>query len=137
MTEPTGEPPDESVLDPDELGLDDERVRRLAENRYLIEAGDGEQGTLLEPPADLDAGLSTASERYVIEIAAKTDETLDRTRVASDDIREVFAGLLRWYAGCIDPDAPPDEVLELLFEASDVTVATHARRTDGSNDPKR
>ena len=64
-----------------------------------------------------------AGAAYAAEVTVRTDQGLASESFGSNDLRVVFEAFLRWYAGRIDPDAPPERVLRVLLAASDLDVA--------------
>ena len=132
MPDNTDDPSDDGVLAPEELELDDEHVTTLDEHRYVIEP-DGASPMSTKPTPDDEPTPSTDdtrtaasslrehSARHGVVITAKTDGAVDGARLASDDIREVFDGLLEWYATQLDADLPPEDVLAIMLEASSLT----------------
>ena len=122
------------VLSPDELALDDEHVRQLDDDRYLVSTGgtasssssggqarrarsDGGQVVTDGSPSPTEA-LAKSSAGFGVDLAVKTEAGVSRRRVTSNDIREVFTEMLRWYALQLDSDADPAETLAVLRAAS-------------------
>ncbi|WP_254861901.1 DUF7500 family protein [Halovivax gelatinilyticus] len=94
--------------------------------------------TLVDPPAgalDPDPTSATESQPRVldpevklanevsphgVDITLKTDGEVARHRTTSNDIREVFADMMAWYANQLDEDLTPMEALEVLVAATDL-----------------
>ncbi|MDF9744653.1 DUF7500 family protein [Natrinema salsiterrestre] len=124
----------DTVLEPDDLELEGDHVRELAENQYVIRAGSDEQnadhlvdgdtaGPLTEPSVETNGGaLADASEPHGVDITLKTDGEIAHHRATSHDVREVFVDLLTWYAGQLDDDMSPSEALQVMLAASDLDV---------------
>jgi hypothetical protein len=130
--------PDDSrgVLSPDELALDDEHVRSLGDERYLVTT-DGTASPVNDGgqvrPTRSDGGrvvtdgssspteaLAESSAGFGVDLAVKTEAGVSRRRVTSNDIREVFTEMLRWYALELDSESDPAETLALLRAASEL-----------------
>jgi hypothetical protein len=124
------------VLSPDELTLDDdEHVRQLDDDRYLVSTGgtassasggrarptrsDGGQVVTDGSPSPTEA-LAKSPAGFGVDLAVKTEAGVSRRRVTSNDIREVFTEMLRWYALQLDSDADPAETLAVLRAASEL-----------------
>lgn len=131
---------DDGGLRPEDLRLDDDRVRTLEDGRLVIstdeEPATGGSGTSASQssargarrtPGDLTAFLPDEA-AYELAVAARTDRGTAGTTVGSNDIREAFTGLLRWYAGQVEPELPAEAVLATLVEASELSLAVE--RTD-------
>lgn len=126
---PTDDRTDEP-LDPAELELPGDAVRELDGDRYVVEAGaddanatagsDGPPRSTGGAPA---APLDARSERYAFDLAAKTEGGVERTRVASNDVRETFDALLRWYAARVASDRSPERTLAALARESELLGA--------------
>ncbi|SER19696.1 DUF7500 family protein [Natrinema salaciae] len=126
----------DSVLEPDDLALEGDHVRRLDENQYVIRADADELNTRQFPAGDGIDGpspsavdtpeaagaLADAPEPHGVDIALKTDGEIARHRATSHDVREVFVDLLTWYAGQLDDDLSPSEALRVMLAASDLDV---------------
>ncbi|WP_435334696.1 DUF7500 family protein [Haloarchaeobius sp. TZWWS8] len=137
----------DGILSPEDLALDEDHVTALDENRLVVSArtarsetphggdarlsaadstiipdvdeaadADGPQATTGSPaPADV---LGESSARYGVDLTVKTDDGIAHETMTSDDIREVFERMLRWYAGQLDDELEPEETLSLLLDAS-------------------
>ena len=123
------------VLSPDELALDDdEHVRPLGDDRFLVSTGggapsssrggrtrptrsDGGQVVTDGSPSPTEA-LAKSSAGFGVDLTVKTEAGVSRRRVTSNDIREVFTEMLRWYALQLDSNADPAETLAVLRAAS-------------------
>ena len=126
------------VLSADELTLDDdEHVRSLGDGRYLVstdEVGPSSTPTGGRPrPTRSDGGrpvtdgspapteaLAQSSAGFGVDVAVKTESGVSRRRVTSNDIREVFTEMLRWYALQLDEETDPAETLAVLRAASEL-----------------
>lgn len=124
------------VLSPDELALDDdEHVRQLDDDRYLVSTGgpassasggrarptrsDGGRVAIDGSPSPTEA-LAKSSAGFGVDLAVKTEAGVSRRRVTSNDVREVFTEMLRWYALQLDSEGDPAETLTLLRAASEL-----------------
>lgn len=85
-------------------------------------ASRGEHGSGTGDAAAAVAALADTRQAYAVDLTVKTDNGIANRRIRSDDVREVFEGTLRWYAGQIAPDRPTEEVLDVLLSASDLDV---------------
>ncbi|MGQ3411285.1 DUF7500 family protein [Natrinema sp. LN54] len=126
----------DTVLEPDDLSLEGDHVRELAENQYVIRAETDELNTRQSPESDAadaptersvdargDGGtLADAPEPHGVDISLKTDGAVAHHRATSHDVREVFVDLLTWYAGQLDEDMSPSEALQVMLAASDLEV---------------
>jgi len=139
-TDPDGPP------SPDELAQEDERIEVLEENRYLVrpeqpsasndleavpddlreivvdDKDDESTGPDLETNGSASAWLESAPEPHGVTITLKTDGELTTHRGTSHDVREVFVDLIEWYAGQLDDDLSPEEVLQVMLATSDLDV---------------
>jgi len=128
----------EDVLSPNELALeDDEHVRPIGDDRFIVSTGepeaaasprggqsrptrsDGGQAVTGESPSPTDALAQSAAE-FGVDLAVKTEVGVSRRRVTSNDIREVFTEMLRWYALQLDEETDPAETLAVLRAASEL-----------------
>lgn len=126
------------VLSPDELALeDDEHVRPIGDDRFIVSTGepeaaasphggrphrprsDGGQVMTDESPSPTDA-LAQSTAGFGVDLAVKTEAGVSRRRVTSNDIREVFTEMLRWYALQLDSESDPAETLAVLRAASEL-----------------
>lgn len=126
-----------AVLSADELALDDdENVRSLGDDRFLVTT----DGTASAPtdggrarPTRSDGGqvvtdgspspakaLAQSTAGFGVDLAVKTEAGVSRRRVTSNDIREVFTEMLRWYALQLDSEDDPAETLAVLRAASEL-----------------
>ncbi|AGB38114.1 DUF7500 family protein [Natronococcus occultus] len=118
-------PRDEGVLTPEELALEHDSVAELGENRFLVRSeGDASPERALP---DGRGGHDHATPRvgdtpepHAVDIALKVDGEVARYRTSSNDVREVFAELLTWYATQLDADLSPEETLRLMLEHADL-----------------
>jgi hypothetical protein len=125
------------VLSPDELALeDDEHVRPIGDDRFLVTTdgtasaptdggrvrptrSDGGQVVTDGSPSPTEA-LAQSSAGFGVDLAVKTEAGVSRRRVTSNDIREVFTEMLRWYALELDSESDPAETLAVLRAASEL-----------------
>jgi hypothetical protein len=127
MSEEPADDPNEHILTPEELEIED--------HEDLVDKGDGRYvvATNTETPTDeLDHGeerldsdrnphdgsrpFADVDASYAIDADALTDGTTSSFRTASNDVVTVFGELLLWYAEQVgDDETPPDEVLEILL----------------------
>ncbi|NHN41645.1 hypothetical protein G9C85_08370 [Halorubellus sp. JP-L1] len=125
------------VLSADELALDDdENVRQLGDDRFLVTTdgtasppssggrprptrSDGGRVVTDGSPSPTDA-LAQSSAGFGVDLAVKTEDGVSRRRVTSNDIREVFTEMLRWYALELDSESEPAETLAVLRAASEL-----------------
>lgn len=120
MTEDT---PD-GVLAPDDLEPDDDRVRRLEDDRLVVTtegpAGESRKtgGDASAPEANANGGDPPELEgAYGLEIRARAgDGSIERYRVDTDDVSSAFEGLVEWYTGRVAGEASTEEALAVLFE---------------------
>jgi hypothetical protein len=132
-----------SVLDPDDLELDDDRVRELDGNRYVVSTDDADADGPVDPgddgaaapvdpaggaPDDTGSGaaarLAALDGAYAVEAVARTpggDEG-PSLRVAGDDVSVPFEALLRWYAHRVAPETPPEEAVAVLLANANLAV---------------
>jgi len=109
---PDDEP--EGVLSPEELEIDaDDRVRRLDDDRYVVE-------TETDAPASDDVPLALPEGAYAVAVRARAESTVDGFRVESDDVAASFEALVRWYAELVAPDEPSEQVVATLLDHADL-----------------
>lgn len=125
-------PRDEGVLTPEELALEHDSVAELGENRFLVRSeGDGADASPGRALPDGRGGTDRANPRvgdaladtphpHAVDVALKVDGEVARHRASSNDVREVFAELLTWYATQLDEDLSPEETLRLMLEHADL-----------------
>lgn len=127
---------DRTYVTPDELDFtEDDSVRELGDDRYVVAVdGDGGHPEATAEPERVAAeqraprgGESTDSDRYYLEIGARTDVAEDETVVAGDDIGAVFADALRWYARRVAPSERPRKVVEVLLSDTEFAVRDRVR----------
>jgi hypothetical protein len=140
MTEqPNRDAPDQGVLNPEDLDVEDrDEVDAIGENRYLVSTGedaDDDAPALDEvrddDPAEesadeatqVEASLGAIRQQYAVEMATKMERDVATTRIASDNIVEVFEEFLLWYASQLDESTPPEEVLRILIAESDLELS--------------
>ncbi|SFG06473.1 hypothetical protein SAMN04488063_1311 [Halopelagius inordinatus] len=127
---------DRTYVTPDELDFtEDDSVRELGDDRYVV-AVDGDGG---RPEAAAEPGRraveerastddeSSDSDRYYLELGARTDVAEDETVVAGDDIGAVFADALRWYARRVAPSERPQKVVNVLLSDTEFAVTDRVR----------
>lgn len=81
-----------------------------------------------EPPAPSseprrEDPLASTRHQYGIAISAKTERGVSHATTASNNIVEVFEDVLVWYARQVDENTPPEEVLAILLDESDLDLA--------------
>lgn len=126
---------DRTYVTPEELDFtEDDSVRELGDDRYVVAVdGDGDGGraadaTNADEPGRRAAqegsrgGESSGSDRYYLELGARTDVAEDETVVAGDDIGAVFADALRWYARRVAPSEDPKKVVSVLLADTEFAV---------------
>jgi hypothetical protein len=138
--------PEDGVLTPDELASESDDLAELGENRFLVrtgerverptlprtpphstplassaESGDHPDAARADPEPD-DSRLATDSHPHGIALSLKLDGCVSSHYASSTDVREVFVGLLRWYATQLDGEMPPEETLRVMLESSDLDV---------------
>jgi hypothetical protein len=127
----------DGVLSPEDLAIEaDEHVRSIGDDRFLVSTGGGSssrppRGRPAEPRSDggqvvtdrspsPTEALAESDAGFGVDMAVKTGDGVSRRRVTSNDIREVFTEMLRWYAVCLDESADPAETLSYLRVASEL-----------------
>jgi hypothetical protein len=141
------------ALDPDDLAIDDdEHVRELDDNRYVVSpddpiaAADRESGhaTTESLRADADARaetpheegpltdsrvhdhlkeqLATADTAYAFDVTARFDDSVGHHRLRSDDVVAAFESLLLWSARQLDDRTAAESVLGILLTESNLAV---------------
>ncbi|MDG5758805.1 hypothetical protein QA600_05565 [Natronococcus sp. A-GB1] len=120
---------DEGVLTPEELSLETDAVDDLGENRFLVRSeGDDPSSAVLtdgrggveRSSAEIGSGLADTPQPHAVDIALKVDGEVARHRASSNDVREVFAELLTWYATQLDDELSPEATLRLMLEHADL-----------------
>lgn len=122
----------ENALSPDQLEPNDDQVRPLDENRYVVDP-DGTDNS----HSVTDAGDSPVADRtngdtteefaaldgaYALEIRAQFGTERNTLAVETNDVSEAFESLLHWYAGHLAEDTPPEDVLAVLLANSTLEV---------------
>ncbi|GAB3023156.1 DUF7500 family protein [Natronobiforma cellulositropha] len=125
---------EDGVLSPDELRLDDERVDRLGENRYVIRPDRSETDTLEGTP---DRGHSSLDDGFTTAIAAvgdvpATDESSAAIGASEPDVggERSHAGAAPRHAGAVALESVPDPhgidvTLKTDGELAHLTVTSH------------
>jgi hypothetical protein len=138
MAQP-GSNDEEGVVTPEDLDItENEGVKQLREGQYVIATGGDGESDLEEvedlreapagpaespdPRAALVDHLESLSAANGFVVAGRFDGDVDVHESASDDPGTVFDELLTWYAGNVDADTPPPEVLGILCLAGGVQV---------------
>jgi hypothetical protein len=104
----------EGVLSPEELEIAaDERVRRLDDERYVVE-------TDRTAAADADVPLALPEGAYAVAARARAESTVDGFRIDSDDVAASFEALVRWYAGLVAPEEQTERVVATLLDHADL-----------------
>jgi hypothetical protein len=118
----------DGVVSVEELGPDEDRVRPLGRNRYVVDTDRSPPATDGgERPTDPRDGPVDADGAYAVEVRGRFGDDERRTRVATNDVSESFESLVRWYADAVAADAPPEEVLAVLLDNSDLDVDVRRR----------
>jgi hypothetical protein len=130
----------DGVLAPADLELDDDRVRPIADGRYVVstDGGEGEPATTgTGADGDRDAATSRSIDEatsdpaldlddldgaYALAVRARTEGVEDTVRVGTDDVSATFEGLLRWYAARVSADVPAEEVVSVLLANSTLNL---------------
>ena len=150
----TDETDADDVLDPDELDPDEGHVRPLGDGRLLVstdpddatdgreaDAGAGATGTRSTDAARAGPGGTTTGAgatpdgldgAYALVARARTEGETAALRVASEDVTEPFEALVRWYAGRVAADVPPEEAVAVLLANSGLDVDVDVDAAVGS-----
>jgi hypothetical protein len=119
----------EGVLTPADLERVARQVRELDEDRVVVPTDGDDPGPESGAPspdsasAERPDGASPESgAAYAVDVTVRTDRGVASESFGSNDLRVVFEAFLRWYAGRIDPDAPPERVVRVLLAASELDV---------------
>jgi hypothetical protein len=116
---------DEGVLSPDELSVaDDDRVRRIDDDRYVVEA-DGPDDA---PAARPDGTRPLPDGAFALTARGRAGSTTDSLRVDSDDVTASFEALVRWYAGLVAPDESPEAAVATLLSHTSLDVEVTVER---------
>jgi len=122
---------EEPPLDPEELSLDDDRVRSLGDERFVVNPEGTEQPAAPEPDeepteaAAVDprlAKLEGLDGAYALTVAARTEQSESTFAVGSNDVSSTFESFIRWYAKQISDDSSPEDVLAVLLQNSSLNV---------------
>lgn len=117
---------EDGILSPKELTVtDDDRVRELDDNRFVISTGDDEP-SLNSPPENVPdvpendrperTPMTDVESQYAVDVALKNGERVTKRRITSNSVVEPFEALLLWYADRVgDGDTPPEEVARILL----------------------
>jgi len=144
--EPADGPADEEVLEPADLDVTtDEHVTELEDNRFVVSLdekgiasseplpggdedaaadgadvpGDGDEESDREPEST--DSLADVSAPYAVSLAARTEGEYAAHVVSSHNVVQAFEEVVRWYATQVGDDGtPPEEVVRILLEASDL-----------------
>jgi hypothetical protein len=121
----------DDALSPDELELDDEHVQRLDENRYVVTVDEkrspsggthGKAGLDSDRTSDAQ-GLAEIDGAYAFEARGRFEAEMDEIHVGTNDVVDGLESLLRWYAQNVAADTPPEDVVTVLLENSDLDVS--------------
>lgn len=147
---------EEGTVRPDDLDISaDRRVVELDERRYVVATAGGDAPS---PPAEGDAdspeadaatdtdadGPSDRAEarralveyvegrdaRHGFVVVGSFDGEVEGAEAFADDIPDVFAEFVTWYAANVDAETPPAEVLGILHLAAGVPVQYPAAALD-------
>lgn len=138
------------ALDPEDVDIeDDEYVREIDENRYVVSAdepigdadqrprgrsrerADGDDGTDADGPAELTdervhdwlkSRVANVDTAYAFDVTARFDDTVGSHRLRSDDVVSAFESLLLWNARRIDDRTAAESVLGILLTESNLAV---------------
>ncbi|MFC7177023.1 DUF7500 family protein [Halosegnis marinus] len=134
----TTDDPPEGVLSPDDLDSTDDRLRELDGDRYVVTTdGDDDDvdptDTEPSPPPDADDGsmeqtLPAPDGAYGVVGRGRIDGDEVAVAVESNDVAETFESLVRWYAGAVAPDVPPEEAVAVLLDNADIAVDAEVSR---------
>lgn len=116
----------EGVLAPDELEPDDDRVRRLEDDRLVVTTDDstGEppetDDDTLAPEVNAEEGNSSElAGAYGLEIRARAgDGSVERHRIDTDDVSTAFEEMIEWYTDRVAGEVSTEEALAVLFEST-------------------
>lgn len=100
--------------------LDTDGGVAVAESTTFENRPDSDGGS--EPASASPGDAATSGADYFVDIAVRTDEGTYDTRFEGDDIGEVCASMLRWYAGHVSPTDDPKNVLSVLLSRSDLSL---------------
>ncbi|MDZ7746895.1 MAG: hypothetical protein U5K28_10455 [Halobacteriales archaeon] len=121
----------EPPLDPETLSLDDNRIRSLGNERFVVSAEGSEQSEPPEPDDDAEdaesidprlAKLDGLDGAYALTVAARTTQSEATFAVGSNDVSATFESFIRWYAKQISDDSAPEDVLAVLLRNSSLDV---------------
>jgi hypothetical protein len=122
----------ETALSPDQIELNENQVRPLDENRYVVDpdgtdnshsvTGTGDSSVADRTNGDTTEEFAALDGAYALEIRAQSGTERDAFRVETNDVSEAFESLLRWYAGHVADDTPPEDVLAVLLANSTLEV---------------
>jgi hypothetical protein len=123
------EDPPDGVLSPTDLEPDDDHVRPIDDHRIIVETdggstvnGGAEDRDDSDAVRSREAGSDDADHAYAVDITVRTPHEVATFQTASNDVRDPFETMLRWYATRIDPDTPPERVLSVLLSTSGLGV---------------
>jgi hypothetical protein len=127
----------DGILSLDELGPDEERVRSLDENRYLVGAG-----TAADPSPATDGGADSSVESqaatettlrdgaYAFALRARFGTEVEHTAVGTNSVSEAFESMVRWYTRQVADGTPVEEVVAVLVADSDLNLDVAPAGTD-------
>ena len=135
---------DDRPLDSTDLDVtDDESIRPLGDDRFVVATGSGpprdpsDDDADVPPSPDTDPdgaadrrraeALLTSGDDYGFDAVFAADGRAARGRATSDDVAETFGALLSWFARSAGGDSPPAETLGLLLAATDTPVTLPER----------
>ncbi|WP_188879034.1 DUF7500 family protein [Halarchaeum nitratireducens] len=114
---------------PADLELADDRVRRLDDDRYVVRVDDdADAGTdavreSRESTSDGTNPLDDLDGAHALCAHARTETGEDALRVETNDVSRAFESFLRWYAGRVAPDEPPEVALAVLLSNASLDLA--------------
>ncbi|MFT4891070.1 MAG: hypothetical protein ACI9YT_001992 [Halobacteriales archaeon] len=121
-----------NILSPDQLELDDEHIRPLNENRYVVSVDEkSSPSSVADDRDELISGcasvnmtktLADLEGAYAFEVHARFEGKSDSLCIETNDVSEAFDSVLRWYAGKVADDTPPEDVIAVLLANSDLNI---------------
>lgn len=113
----------------------DEHVRALGENRYVVSLDEEDERPLTGGTADQSRSVRDEPSRrlddldgaYALDLRARHGAEASHHRLETNDVCEAFESLLRWYAGCVAEDTPPETVVATLLANADLDLDGRGR----------
>lgn len=137
---------DSSPIDPEQLDIeDDDRVKKLDEDRYLVSADGSPVDTRVEESSDAFSSATEMEENqtdltptqvsrwladsfdgggftYGFDATLSVEDDVVRHRMVSNDLPTTFETFLTWFVQNTTSNATTPEALGILLAASDVQV---------------